>query len=160
MPNWVKNYVTIETKNGKQLDDVIEFVHSDERSVDFEKIIPMPNSIFRGDLGNKERETYGSDNWYDWSIDNWGTKWNACYSDVSGNTLDFETAWSAPHPVIAKLAELFPDVRFVHEFADEDIGNNCGVFTYENGKLVDEDYRYGDIEFACELWGDDPEDFQ
>lgn len=33
--------------------------------------------------------------------------------------LQFETAWSVPEPVLAALAERFPDVEFSGDFLDE-----------------------------------------
>ena len=58
---------------------------------------------------------YGADEWYHWSVANWGTKWNA--NDVeyikheyagedSKIVLSFLTAWSAPEPIYAKLEEM------------------------------------------------------
>ena len=44
-------------------------------TIDFEKIIPMPKNIYRGSLGPDERQKYGNNNWYDWSVAHWGTKW-------------------------------------------------------------------------------------
>ena len=50
-----------------------------------------------------------------------------------GDALNFLTAWSAPHPVMEKLAEMFPDVGIEHEWADEDIGySNCTEISQEN----------------------------
>lgn len=87
---------------------------------------------------------YGAPTWYDWAINNWGTKWNAYgygedtidYHD--GDMLYFQTAWAAPHSVLAKLAEMFPDVALEHEWADEDIGQNCGRYSYQNGERIEE----------------------
>ena len=31
-------------------------------TIDFNKIIPMPNNIYRGDLGIEERKKYGNNN--------------------------------------------------------------------------------------------------
>jgi hypothetical protein len=55
-------------------------------------------------------------NWYDWSVKNWGTKWNACYVDVTFESDDevhyqFETAWDYPHPIIRELRRKFPDLE-------------------------------------------------
>ena len=76
-------------------------------------------------------QNYGSSTWYEWSIGNWGTKWNSYgYEegrDYSGNDeLWFQTAWSAPHPIMHKLSEMFPDITIEHKWADEDVGANCG----------------------------------
>ena len=48
--------------------------------------------------------------------------------------ISFQTAWSAPHPVIEKMAEMFPDVQIMHRWADEDIGRNVGEREYRNGE--------------------------
>ena len=115
---------------------------------------------------NNLRE-YGSATWYSWSVSNWGTKWNAycCNMDfLEGNyaRLLFETAWSAPHPVLEKLSDTYPDVKFEHEWADEDIGVNCGRYTYTNGERVEEYFSESGreaIEFACSLWRIDIDEY-
>lgn len=57
----------------------------------------------------------GYADWYEWSIDHWGTKWGAYdFEEVSAEplTIKFETAWSFPTPVFEKLAETFPTLTF------------------------------------------------
>lgn len=110
---------------------------------------------------------YGAPTWYEWSIKNWGTKWNAYgYGETGveykdGDSLCFQTAWSAPHPVIQKLAEIYPEVSFEHQWADEDIGQNCGRYAY-SGRVRTEEYfpetEKEAIEFACQMWDYDPID--
>lgn len=103
-------------------------------------------------------ENYGHKDWYSWSVDNWGTKWNAGDSHLDdNNNLVFETAWSMPFPIFLKISELFPDVSITVEYADEDIGSNCGRVTIQNS-IVIEDIEYDGIK-ACEIWGYDPADF-
>ncbi len=109
-------------------------------------------------------QNYGAPTWYEWSINNWGTKWNAYGYDVnvdySGNeNLWFQTAWSAPHPILQKLSEMYPDITFEHEWADEDLGANCGRKIYRNGECTEEYYPESQkeaIEFACRIWDYDP----
>ena len=78
--------------------------------------------------------------WYEWSINNWGTKWNAydCseyYNEPSeSDDIFFNTAWSAPHPILDKLASMYPDIEIEHEWADEDFGYNLGKRTFKDGK--------------------------
>jgi len=87
----------------------------------------------------KNIEETGYRSWYDWSIDNWGTKWNACDArDNGGDSIIFDTAWATPEPVIKTLSEKFPEYTFEVEYADEDIGCNCGEYTYENGEIIGE----------------------
>lgn len=114
---------------------------------------------------------YGTADWYDWRIANWGTKWNAYgYEDaydeddkyIAGEPFEFLTAWDAPHPVIEKISEMFPEVEITHEWADEDIGMNCGRKTYHDGIAYEEYYpEYGkeSMEFAAEIQGVDLEDY-
>lgn len=87
------------------------------------------------DLGNAYINNiinYGHVDWYDWSIANWGSKWNAysSYLDEENNAIEFDTAWGCPFPVLDKLAKLCYEhnVWFTGKWADEDIGHNVGVF--------------------------------
>jgi hypothetical protein len=101
---------------------------------------------------------HGAIHWYDWRIKNWGTKWGAYSQQLDGDTIKFQTAWSTPQPVIKKLSELFPNVLFSVEYADEDIGTNCGGYSYQNGELTDNFIPNKDeaAEFACEILEIDP----
>lgn len=79
---------------------------------------------------------YGYTTWYDWCRTNWGTKWNAYeYSEIDADTIEFETAWNAPEPVMKKLAEMYPDIEIEHKWADEDMGHNSGCCTYYKGEV-------------------------
>lgn len=76
--------------------------------------------------------------WYDWNVAHWGTKWGA-YDQPDKRTkkskgeIWFQTAWSAPVKIMVKLTELFPDVKFVLSYADEDSGSNAGTITCVDG---------------------------
>ncbi len=45
--------------------------------------------------------------WYDWCIDNWGTKWNSLFSGITTEELLFSTAWN---PISLKLFESFVNI--------------------------------------------------
>lgn len=77
----------------------------------------------------------------DFAREAWGTKWNACDSthDVDAGTARFDTAWSFPAPVMLKLSEAFPGDEIAIEYADEDIGSNCGRMTLKAGAVVEQD---------------------
>ena len=108
---------------------------------------------------------YGYPTWYEWSIDKWGTKWDACEVVPDGGVdcecdeeeinINFDTAWSTPVPVFKELSRQFPDLVIYVEYADEDMGCNCGTYALFKGDIQTEESR--DYEFACDIWGIDPE---
>ena len=85
MPNHIQNRVTFDCSEEK-LNEILTAIQKDSGengnfglgTVDFNKIIPMPDHIFKGLLGTEEKKIYGKNNWYDWSI-GWGADhavWN------------------------------------------------------------------------------------
>ena len=100
---------------------------------------------------------YGYKDWYEWAIHNWGTKWNACESAiVENNVLVFDTAWSAPLPIVEKMAELFPMLGLHHVWADECLGMNEGEAAYgacDNYCYVPEEFSPDALRIYCDCWG-------
>ena len=79
---------------------------------------------------------YGFINWYEWSIENWGTKWNSYSCEkLEDNVFQFETAWSAVPNLIEKISLRYPTISILYEWSDEDIGSNCGYSHYLNGEI-------------------------
>lgn len=115
------------------------------------------------DLGNTYINNiinYGADSWYDWCLDNWGTKWNASNTYIiNDNEIEFETAWSCPVNLFKKLSEQFKDVKIYVDFADEDIGSNCGQIIFLNGEIEEYFDMDGDSDFALDVWGYDKEEY-
>lgn len=79
---------------------------------------------------------YGFAYWYPWACVNWGTKWNAYQTEINDSFCTFQTAWSHPKAVFLKLSEIHPDIEIAVEYADEDLGSNCGTVRYRAGVLV------------------------
>lgn len=80
---------------------------------------------------------YGHANWYSWSVENWGTKWNAYRTEhIEPGLVRFETAWSAPIPVIDALSRNHADAEIRLRWADEDFGCNVGDVTVRNAEIV------------------------
>ncbi len=76
----------------------------------------------------------GYKTWYEWSLANWGTKWNAGSQErIDAETVRFETAWTCVTGLLEKLSQMFPAVIFDYSYADEDTGSNCGKGTIANG---------------------------
>lgn len=67
--------------------------------------------------------TYGANNWYDWSYDNWGTKWDVSevWLEDTDDYLkyDFDTAWCPPEGIHAFLVDKFPDVSISWFYREE-----------------------------------------
>jgi len=134
MPNWCENCVTIYAEE-ETIEKIRNFVRSEESEFDFNNIIPMPEHIYTGIIGPDERKKYGKDNWYDWSNENWGTKWNSDEATFDHNYISFLSAWSPASPIIAKLASMFPEAEFWYQYEELCIGF-CGAEFYKNGTCV------------------------
>lgn len=125
----------------------------DKYKEEFNDVVNLGEKVFHN------YEQYGVPDWYDWSILNWGSKWNACNTILSedGKTLYFDTAWTPTIPVIAKFAEMHPELKVTHEYAEEQTGFLSGRFEYEDGEMVVHDefepYSKEAYEMSFELWG-------
>ena len=131
MPECLKNYnpnLSIITAVEKKYQTVLNpdaLVFEDEEQEAFER-------------GCKNFEETGYVSWYEWSIANWNTKWNAYGTPDSRDTDDtiyFQTAWSNVSDLIKKLSGFFSS-SFFYEWADEDIGSNAGRAVARGGNLV------------------------
>ena len=169
MPNHIYNVIRFEGQENevKRIMSDIQLDSAGPGTIDFNKIIPMPENVYRGPLGKKEREKYPNElNWYDWSIKHWGTKFNA-YDFEAGvkgdDSLVFHTAWSSVPRVLEVLSEKYPDVRMEYSWADEDFGANTGTVTFKAGEVeslfIPADHSKEAIEFAAALQDAKPEDF-
>lgn len=96
-----------------------------------------PNFKIQADLAKKAMDETGFMDWYQWSVSNWGVKWNAqsierkLDSDCSVSFY-FLTAWDFPKPIIEALASKFPDLSFDGNFFEESDAFE-GEFDYAPG---------------------------
>lgn len=81
---------------------------------------------------------YGVVDWYDWSIRNWGTKWNARETVIEDNVILFDTAWSPVPELMRKLSSMFPENLFEYDFSEEQIWVLCGEYEFEKGDCIKE----------------------
>ncbi len=119
---------------------------------------------------------YGYADWYDWSIFNWGTKWNAYdvtewsineghwNGENSSATIYYETAWSPATALWLNVSKDYPTLDFYHEFADEG-GSFLGSETIRDGRIISEEELDWDSDDGIELreglgryWPEDDED--
>lgn len=100
---------------------------------------------------------YGSANWYDWAVKNWGTKWNAAPLEWGPREHErieflFDTAWSPPEPIFLELSRLYQGIRFDISSFDDGWNFACdgyyiaGFSAYECGDATRELYEkvYGE----------------
>lgn len=116
MPNWCLNEVDMYGKP-EDIKAIADLITSDESPFDLNKIIPMPKEL------EGTQPTSGVPNWYDWRLENWGTKWNVTdgTTDVGEESIHatFETAWSPPEFICYHLREKFPDVEISWFFRED-----------------------------------------
>ena len=80
----------------------------------------------------EERLKFNGDNWYDWNVRNWGTKWDVSVSDDDNYPdtelvddwsdrliYNFNTAWSPPLPAIETLSTQYPNLTFNLSYEEE-----------------------------------------
>lgn len=166
MPNWVTNNLEVRgyKKDIKKFKSDMENFAFDAnkceyymKAIDFNKIVRIPSYIFRDNLGVEEKEKYGKNNWYDWSCENWGCKWNAHRAELAVDESDyllyvFDTPWSDTRELMRILSVKYPDLEFSYSFAEEFQGNYVGKVSYDDGKIFDSEYPkdQSDRAFAIE----------
>ena len=123
MPNHCFNKIEIY---GKEASKIASKIESEETPFDFTKIFPEPDydkvEVF-STFGEKTKPVTKDQAWWDWRVQNWGTKWNSYDCEVIELEDDeveynFYTAWSPPEGVIEKLREQYPDIE-ITAFYDE-----------------------------------------
>lgn len=83
---------------------------------------------------------------YEWCHKNWGTKWGICHAYLNDYTNNpkmskeelfyiFETAWSPPNPVVIKMSEMFPKLKFTLKYWETGVGFR-GILKVYKGKVI------------------------
>ena len=86
-----------------------------------------------------------SEAWWDWRVQNWGTKWDIdaelIAEDESYLEYEFDSAWSPPISWLKKVAKDFPELQFILKY---DECGMCfrGVATAKKGKVYDQCIQY------------------
>lgn len=117
MPNHVANRITFAAEHAPAVFAAV--LRKD--AFDFETLVPSPPNMYHGNISSEDEKDFPI-NWSSWSRENWGTKWNAYETSygVDGDTayINFQTAWSAPYPVMAAFCNRF-NIPFEHRYYDE-----------------------------------------
>ena len=155
MPNWCNNTVELYHEDPVMIERAREAFNKGALLNEF---IPVPQALrdtVSGSMGEDKREAheaqqkanreqYGYANWYDFCVNEWGTKWDIGadgYSadDIPGGLmLTFDSAWAPPVAAYDKLEALGFTIRAMYY---EPGMAFAGV--YEDGH--DDYYDYGGL---------------
>lgn len=90
MPNWCQNVANISHENISEVEAIVAELKKDEPQL-FNSLVPNPSGEWE----------------YDWSVSNWGTKWDASVYSFSFEDglliINFDTAWAPPIAFYEKL---------------------------------------------------------
>jgi hypothetical protein len=139
MPNWTNNVVTLKHTDPAMVAKAAKGLVDGTLLNDF---IPIPAELTESEASfsdanadkNKANiEKYGYASWWDFAVNEWGTKWDISpySSEISDDGLSvegsFDTAWSPPTEAYRKLEELGftvealyyePGMAFCGEYSD------------------------------------------
>ena len=140
MPNYCNNNIVITGPNS--VIDKIEKIANGDKGDLLQYFYPMPkelNDTIAGPEPKTKKEKlekrrlqveYGASNWYDWRVENWGTKWDIMEfynitrkeigEDESEIWLGFDTAWA-------------PALGAYEKFIDENSNCSLKAYYYEPG---------------------------
>lgn len=152
MPNWCQNQATIS--GPKPVIDEIKVILNSTQTELLGWMRPMPQAE--------------SENWYNWCINNWGTKWDIGGAFVQDDTEEdsvtfgFDTAWAPPIQAFRYWAER--DGRVTYRLSYIETGMGFVGWDSYDGEYFDEDYvehgqdpdRYW--EMAADEFGMEPDE--
>ena len=162
MPNWCLNKLTVSHTDKAAMD---RFVAAYNKGKLCDEFLPVP----RTEDGELIIDQTHPDYWYDWCVNNWGTKWDVGADEGTEkeeryglkatvvpwsdkNTIEascsFDSAWAPPVGLYEKLVELGYDV---HASYFEPGMGFCGV--YHNGCNNYIEYRSKD-EIPMGIWNE------
>jgi hypothetical protein len=161
MPNWCNNTLKV-TGNPEQLKEFVsKTVSTPETGTEefkMNNLYPTPPELLEEKaFANSENsealvKKYGASDWYDWRVNNWGTKWDIGECYILENTdelfqVSFDSAWSPPCPFLKYASEQYPELNFSMVF-DEPGNDFCGIYNISRGgqdEIIEEgSYIYQD----------------
>jgi hypothetical protein len=156
MPNWCNNYLELEHEDPAMIERARK-AFADGRLLD--EFCPVPASlhIVAGSVGDPDEQrkleedtarniaTHGYANWYDYCVNEWGTKWDVGGDDgmitedgSNAVRMSFDSAWAPPTAAMEKFIDLGFRVKLIYWESGMCF---AGLFD-ENG---DDYYELGDM---------------
>ena len=151
MPNWCDNTITLKHSDPTMIKRAQEALAKGEFLNEFHPV-PEDLQIVAGRVGedtdpkqidlvaqeqaNKAKHGYA--NWYDWCVNEWGTKWDvndegtAVLHEDGSLTASFSSAWAPPIQAYGRL---------------EDLGFEVKAYYFEGGMMFAGIYEDGDDDY-------------
>lgn len=86
--------------------------------------------------------------WYDWRVEQWGTKWDAAIDtgvEINGDlSYQFDTAWSPPIPVINQMIQSYPELSFRFVYVEEG-PSYAGIMEGKDGVVTVDKYEQDNV---------------
>jgi hypothetical protein len=161
MPNWCCNSVKITASKN----DLEAFIQKMGSFLSFEKIDPTPSELLAHNfpLQNESLKKeflakYGESDWYNWRVNNWGTKWDLDERDFAAMnpeglvieknciSLFFDTAWAPPIKALEKLTKQFPSMKIGLKYYESGAGF-AGETEISDGNSIDTEYKHDSKEY-------------
>ena len=134
MPNWCNNYLELEHEDPAMIERA-KTAFADARLL--AEFCPVPESlhIVAGRVGSDEEPdqkkleedtarnlaTHGYGNWYDYCVNEWGTKWDvggegdqATVTGPNSISMGFDSAWAPPIAAMEKFQDLGFKVKLIY----------------------------------------------
>lgn len=103
---------------------MIKVLNEMELESDFKKdnfLTLNDDNIYNNFSTSEMRELFcylktGYQNWYEFNNEKWGTKWNACETELKESfdkqfvDIEFDTAWCTPEPIFNEIATQNTDI--------------------------------------------------
>jgi len=134
MPNWCNNYLELEHEDPAMIERAKRAFAEGKL---LEEFCPVPKDlhVVAGRVGNDEDPeqikleedtarniaTHGYANWYDYCVNEWGTKWDvggegdqASQDSPTDLCMNFDSAWAPPIAAMEKFQDLGFKVKLVY----------------------------------------------
>ena len=141
MPNWCQQNLVV-VGPADDLTALKTAVFDGSERGDLNHLVPVPAELantvagFFGDPEEQAKqaateqanmEKYGFKDWYDWCVENWGTKWGACDVDMDTESIHgpeywsghFQSAWCPAEGLIKSISAQYPNLVFGISFIEE-----------------------------------------
>ena len=176
MPNWCDNQISITGPNSV-IDKIEKIVKEESNNAENgllqffhpmpaelkDTTAPAPDKTAKDKKIAKARKLeFGADSWYDWRVNNWGTKWELCefygvdrqyHSEQSEGestiSFGFSSAWAPPIGAYEKFLENNSNC-FIRAYYYEGGCDFMGL--WEDG--VDDCYAPSDYKSTDDFWQD------